>query len=365
MAFFSEADPSFLYAHTFSAEDQERLPYYSELARSCSESPVACQLLSEVREQKRNPMLIFAILRFHALSGHRALTPLYDNFHDFEPSTWARRVLEVLEADPELIRSEYHRSTQTNEPNRSAALVVILGELMALGLDDVHLIDVGCSMGFNLYPDYAELAINSVPRHKGQLVTRSKNGHALKTVLPTIHQRIGIDANPLDSLSDDDVRWLNACIWLEDRERIDRFTYLLEQMPNLPDARRIQGNAVDLIERVVDELDDSAVPVIFHSWVVAYFNEDEQRRWRSEMDKLVARGAVWISFESTFAVQGLELPEPTTIDPNQFSVQLVVALPGQEPRHAGWAHPHARWIELATLTDHKSDDKERHRESDS
>jgi len=292
------------------------------------------------------------------------LALLYHNFHDFEPSTWARRVVDVLEAEPEIIRSEYHRSTQTNEPNRSAALVVILGELLKLGLRDIHFIDVGCSMGFNLYPDFAELAINSKPLHPGQLVTTSKNGQALTTVVPTIHQRIGIDANPLDPQSDDDVRWLNACIWLEDQERIDRFTYLLERMKHLPNSQRIQGNAVDLIDRVVDGLDDSAVPVIFHSWVVAYFSEDEQRRWRREMDRLVAEGAVWISFESTFAVQHLELPEPTTSDPHQFSVQLVVTLPGQKPRHVGWAHPHARWIEL-TLADHEIDAVERHIESES
>jgi hypothetical protein len=40
--------------------------------------------------------------------------------------------------------------------------------------------------------------------------------------LPEIVWRRGIDLNPLDVTNDDDMRWLEACIWPDQVHRIER-----------------------------------------------------------------------------------------------------------------------------------------------
>jgi len=346
VTYFTESDSAFLYKNALNPEDHARLPFYSALAYKLSDSEIACNSLSQVRGTQRNPMLIFAILHFHALTGHSILAELYEKLSSHEPNDWASKVVDVLETEPQLIESELHRSTQTNEPNRTAALAAILDVFLKLGINDIHLIDVGCSMGFNLYPDFADVVVDKEMTNPGQLVTFARSGQTLGFDTPSIHRRIGIDSNPLDPNNKDDVLWIKACLWPEQVERTRRCEELISRMQNWPTSERQKGDANDLISSIVNGLDKSAVPVIFHSWVLAYFGLEEQKLWREQMNALVKNGAAWISFESPYATPGLSLPDPSEKDPNFQDVQLVVALPGEAPKHWGWSHPHARWIEL-------------------
>lgn len=346
MSYFAETDSATLFRLAFNPEDRQRLPYYSALADRLAESETACHLLTQVRATQRNPMLVFAALHYHALAGHPELSPLYANLRDWVPADWASTVIAVLEKNPSLIAGELRRSTQTNEPNRTAALAAVLGRIKHHGIRDIHLIDVGSSMGFNLYPDYAEIVVDQATTNAGQLVTSSRGGSTLSFDTPTIHQRIGIDLNPLDPTNPDDVLWIRACLWPEQEERSRRCEEILRRMRQWPFSERRHGDANDIIESVAASLPPGPTPVVFHSWVLAYFSEADQQRWRQHVDELVRQGAIWVSFESPYATSGLSLPAPTTNDPDLGDAQLVVALPGASPEHWGWAHPHARWVQL-------------------
>jgi hypothetical protein len=347
VSYFNEAESAFLYKNSFSPEDQRGLPFYGSLAIALSDSFVACELLSEIRQTQRNPMLIFAILHYLSLEGVTPFRELYEDHGAYEPEKWAKKVVEALEAKPDLIRQHLHRSTQTNEPNRTAALAAVLDRIRLAGVSDIHLIDVGCSMGLNLYPDFADIIVDGESTNPGQLLTSNRGGSQLGFTTPRIHERVGIDANPLDPDVADDVQWLRACLWLEQVERRFRFEEILFRMKSWPTSTRLRGDAVELIPSTVAGLDSAITPVIFHSWTVAYFSEESQRRWREQMDEFVSRGGIWISFESSYATPGLTLPEPTTPDPDFGDVQLVVSMPRTSPEHWGWSHPHARWIQLA------------------
>ena len=75
------------------------------------------------------------------------------------PSHFARTVRDVVDHDTDLFRRELHRSTQTNEPNRSAVLAAVVGDVATrAGWSTLTLIDVGCSMGLNLFPDLVRRA---------------------------------------------------------------------------------------------------------------------------------------------------------------------------------------------------------------
>jgi hypothetical protein len=338
-------DPAAYYRLSLAPEDRERLPYYSALIDALAQSAIACQLLGEVRPEQRNPMLVLAALHYHALTGDRELDPLYATMTNLSPADFAASVCAVLERRPELVRDQLHRSTQTNEPGRSAVLASVLGELNERGITDVHLIDVGTSMGLNLYPDFYR--INDDDGDGVTLRTEYLDARDASTPMARIHQRIGIDLYPLDPSNPEDVLWLRACLWPEQPERAARFDDVLREMTRWPYATRLQGPALERIDEALDLCTPDAVPVIFHSWVAAYFSPEDQVHWRERIMNHSRNRALWIYLEHPWAVKGLEPPATSAKAPRSGAAQIVVCEVGADPAHWGWAHPHGRWISLS------------------
>ena len=333
------------YRRSFAPEDRERHPRYAALVDALATSELARQLLNEAPLEQRNPMLVLAALHFAALGGDETLAPLYSSIARVEPEIFARAVRRRLEEHPALVRDQLHRMTQTNEPGRSAVLVGVLRELEARAMHDVHLIDVGTSLGLNLYPDFYRVNVTSALDPAALLVEYLSDGGAAGT-LPTVHQRIGIDLNPLDPNSPDDVRWLEACLWPEAPERIDRLHTLVDRMHTWPPATRLTGSALECIDDAVASCSKGATPVIFHSWVAAYFSPDDQVRWRERVLHHVRRGAAWIYLEHPTYVRGLTPPNDVRPSPRSGGSQVVVSEPRREPTSWGWAHAHGRWSAL-------------------
>jgi hypothetical protein len=290
-------------------------------------------------------MLVLAALHYDALRGDEELTPLYNNLSARSPEEFATEVTHALERRPELVRDQLHRATQTNEPGRSAVLATVLSELSRRGVSDVHLIDVGTSMGLNLYPDY--YPINEDAPKGVALILEDLNGNATPTRLPRIHERIGIDLNPLDPSNADDVLWLKACLWPEEPQRTRRIDAVLEQMVLWPKAIRLKGSAVELIDEALELCSPDAVPVIFHSWAATYFTPEDQLHWRERIMSHVQSRALWVYFEQPWGVKGLEPPSASSKSPRAGAVQIVVCEIGKVPAHWGWAHNHGRWVALS------------------
>src|ERR1700691_2380372 len=144
------------YGVSFTREDHGRLPFYSALIIALESDVVAQELLAGVRVEQRNPMLVLASIHLAALRGHPVLAPIY---HDAryglitDPEDAARQVLGAVHAEPDMVRSELHRSTQTNEPGRSAVFQSVIALIAQRGHSSINLIDVGTSAGINLYFD--------------------------------------------------------------------------------------------------------------------------------------------------------------------------------------------------------------------
>ncbi len=341
----SDFDAATYYRLSLAPEDRERLPRYAALVDALGDSRVACELLGEVRAEQRNPMLVLAALHYHALLGDDVLAPLYANVSKREPEDFAREVVRALEARPELVRDQLHRSTQTNEPGRSAVLASVLRALHQRGVNDIHLIDVGTSMGLNLYPDMYR--VNEEGGDGINLAMHDVNENVPRDDLPRIHQRIGIDLNPLDPRNPDDVLWLRACLWPEQPERNARFERVLDELNSWPRAIRLQGSALERIDEALSMCSLDATPVVFHSWAVAYFSDVDQRRWREIMLAHVAARAIWVYFEHPWSVKALDPPTYAATSPHAGGTQVVVCEQGGVPAHWGWAHPHGRWLAMS------------------
>ncbi|ONI64129.1 hypothetical protein ALI44B_06025 [Leifsonia sp. ALI-44-B] len=127
-----------------------RSPLYVAWAEGVAADDEVLALLGELPPEKRQPNLLFACARWcGAADGMRAASPVdadvgatsYAAFREFVLSNWSRVSGEMR-----------MRSTQTNEPGRTASILALLAQIDAAE-GPLALIEVGASAGLCLYPD--------------------------------------------------------------------------------------------------------------------------------------------------------------------------------------------------------------------
>jgi hypothetical protein len=111
--------------------------------------------------------------------------------------------------------------------------------------------------------------------------------------LPEIVWRRGIDLNPLDVTNDEDMRWLEACIWPDQVHRIERLRAAIDVAREDPPAL-VRGNLLDITAQIVGEAPQGATLVIFHCAVLAYLSPDDRHRFA---DTVAQMPATWLSNE--------------------------------------------------------------------
>jgi hypothetical protein len=336
------------YHYSFTAEDHQRLPFYSALMVGLENDLAAQVLLAGVRVEQRNPMLVLAALHLAALRGQPVLAPIYRAAREgtlSDPEDAARQVLDVVNGEPELVGAQLHRSTQTNEPCRSAVFQAVIALIARDGHPSINLIDVGTSAGLNLYFDQYPVreTDNGNPL---TLVCRDETPVDRSLPLPNVHSRVGIDPSPLDLTNDDDRLWLEACLWPEEPRRLARLDAIIAQRSSWPETTVLRGTSAERLDDGVALGDPSLLTVVLNSYVVAYFSEADQTAFFHDMVERCARGNVaWISLESPFMVK---FPTTSTKSDSarKGSTEVLVTLPGSTPRQWGWCHHHGLWLEL-------------------
>ncbi|MGB8198050.1 MAG: DUF2332 domain-containing protein [Acidimicrobiales bacterium] len=336
------------YHFSFTPEDHQRLPFYSALMIELESDHVAQELLAGVRVEQRNPMLVLATLHLAALRGHRVLGPIYSDARHgrlSDPAAAAREVIRVLNAEPALVRDELHRSTQTNEPGRSAVFQAVIALIGARGYSTINLIDVGTSAGINLHFDQFPVRASD-DDNPLTLVCRDETPVDRSRSLPKVLTRVGIDPSPLDLSVDDDRLWLEACLWPEEPRRLDRLDAIIAHRPSWPPTTVLRGTAAERLDDAFALGTPDTLTVVLNSYVVAYFPEADQRAYFDDMSGRCANGDVaWISLESPFMVEW-----PTSVRTSDGAksgaTQVLVTLPGGTPSDWGWCHHHGLWTRL-------------------
>jgi hypothetical protein len=134
---------------------------------------------------------------------------------------------------------------------------------------------------------------------------------------------------PLDVRDDDDMRWLEACVWADDALRAERLAAAI-RVARLDPPRMVRASALDF------DIPEGNV-VLMHSWVAAYLSQDEQRTLRR---RIVESGATWIYAEEPSWVPGLDPPGPT----DTGATALVITRPGRPAERLADLQPHGRWM---------------------
>ncbi|HVB51931.1 MAG TPA: DUF2332 domain-containing protein [Acidimicrobiales bacterium] len=342
-------DARMRYHFALAPEDYERLPFYSALLHLLENDALALELLAGVRVEQRNPMLILATLQFVALGGHEVLGPLYEEARHAQLGDCdeaARRVLEVMHETPELVGNELWRSTQTNEPGRSAVLQAVISDLVAEVTSAVNVIEVGTSAGINLCFDQFPVRAKD-DGNPLTLICEDLTPIDRSRAMPKVASRVGIDPHPLDLASEDDRRWLKACLWPEERRRHERFDAIVEARPSWPNATILTGSALERMNDAFALKASNELTIVFNTWVVFYFTPEERTNYFNELiARCATNNVAWISIESTLVtLPGVEVDEEAR---HRGASQIVVTRPGSSPTRWGWCHAHGRWLEQTT-----------------
>jgi hypothetical protein len=153
--------------------------------------------------------------------------------------------------------------------------------------------------------------------------------------LPEVAWRAGIDLEPVDLDDPDAVGWLEALVWPEEQDRLERLRAAIEIAQEEP-PRIVRGNLLERLRDVAAEAPPDATLVVFHTVVLAYLSTPERLRFRQEVR---ATRAEWISTEGAGVVPGLPLPPDTPVDPSY----LVIGTNGH--RSIAFCDGHGRWLQ--------------------
>ena len=161
-----------------------------------------------------------------------------------------------------LARFAAEHPVQTNEVGRARPL---LRGLDAVGRERIDLLELGTAAGLLLCLDRYGYP------HEGRF---------------EIVRRRGIDINPIDVTTDDGARLLEAFVWPDQTERIERLRAAIEIVRQDP-PELIAGDYVELVSELVDE------DTVVMSCVTTMYLADD--RYDELVEKL--RGVTWLSLE--------------------------------------------------------------------
>ena len=257
----------------------------------------------EFRAYYERPLLLFAALRSDAL-GDGPSHPLHAGLRDVAPdldSVTESAVRSALDAARTgLWTTLALRRVQTNDTSR--ALVWLWPALLA-GCSDgkrpVLLVDVGCSAGLNLIGD----ALPSPWTVMG-------GGPLAVARRPKVVGRFGLDERPLDVGRADDARWLHACIWPGETDRlkrldasIARFIEARERAERIEILRRDAIAAPAFVRTTAASAPANTLTIVYQTMMSGYLDAPTREAFESGLDQLVVGSppgtVLWADLEVT------------------------------------------------------------------
>ncbi|WP_294262332.1 DUF2332 domain-containing protein [uncultured Sphingomonas sp.] len=227
---------------------------------------------------------------------------------------------------------------QTNEPGRSAALM--LGLMLAARTfgQPLELLEIGSSAGLNLLIGrYAYDLGGTLVGPPSPVTLRPEwRGAPPESVAVTVASTRGVDIAPLDLTDHADADRLRAYVWADHPDRDERLDAAIAMFAADPPLLE-RGDAADWVEtRLAEPQPAGHTRVLMHSVVWQYLGPERQRRIAEALDAAGKRAApdrplAWVRLEP---------------DRDLARHQVHATLwPGGETHHLAASHPHGRWIE--------------------
>jgi hypothetical protein len=302
-----------VYAEFAAREAHGLSPSYERLSIAVSRDEEMLGLLGRLPPAKRQPNLLFGVVRF--LGG-----PVGD------PAAFLRFAVQNWPVIEEQMRA---RATQTNEPGRCAVLLPVLAALP----QPLALLDVGASAGLCLYPDRYSYRYGDRRIGAGDpLLDCAATGMELPARLPEVAWRAGLDLNPLDVTDPADLRWLDALIWPEHAHRRARLRAAAARAAADPPLL-VRGDLVDALPALAARAPAAATLVVFHTSVLYQVPPPRRDAFVAAVRALPGH---WIANETPDVLALPGLPAPP-----DGSLQNVLSLDGTP---LAWNRSHGQAI---------------------
>ena len=248
-----------------------------------------------------------------------------------------------------------HRQTQTHEVRRAAVIATAFASLREeIAGRPVALLDVGAAAGLNLMLDQYGYQVGdeqlSAAAPGAPVLRTLSRGAKPPTLAPrplNIAARLGLDTDPLDVLDEDAMRWLRACIWPEELERVA----LLDQATGFARARapRVEkGDAVRDLLRAVATLPNDLPLCVMHTIMLAYLDDAGRASFAQTLGSIAAtRETYWVSLEAFNASPATALADDAARASRRGDALLSVGRwrGGWEHTLVAFASMHGLWVE--------------------
>jgi hypothetical protein len=292
-----------VYRHFGEVDAAETSPLYERVAVALSESEEALRAIEAAPARKRHPTVILAALHDLALAGRAPALAAAYAAADADAAAGAA-IDTLLRMTDSVVAIAVRRQTRTFETGRCAVLYPAVAE--AAHRVDAHavgLIDVGSSAGLNLHVDrvgitYSDGRSLGDPSSPVQLSSSIVGDRPVPArAVPEVVARVGVDLDPVDMTDADDVRWLRACLWPDQRERVERLDAEMALAATDPPLL-LHGDAVEVLPDAVARVPADALPVVTTTWAVSRFPLERRLRFLHRLDEAAAgRAVAWVSAE--------------------------------------------------------------------
>ncbi|GAB2974459.1 DUF2332 domain-containing protein [Amycolatopsis acidiphila] len=283
-------------------------PLYEHLTTNAAEDDEVAGLLTAAPDDTAGaPLLLAAAHRLvqadpiHPLSRYY---PSLGGFDGVDGGTWPLFREFLLERADKVRAIVAERHTETNEVSRAAGLfpAVALAAKQAGG--KVALLEVGCSAGLLLgldkfgyrYQCDGGEQILAGPA-KAAVGLHCALGLGSGAVLPKVPKKVavaakvGLDTSPIDVSDEDELAWMEACVWADQLDRIRLLrAAAAAQRKDTPEL--VEGDAVDDLAAAAARTGDLPL-VVLTSRVLNHVAEQRRGEFVEGLAKLAADRPVW------------------------------------------------------------------------
>ena len=292
-----------MYRHFGEVDAAETSPLYERVAVALSESREALRAIEAAPARKRHPTVILAAL--HDLALARRAPALAAAYAAADGDAAAGAAIDtLLRMTDSVVAIAARRKTRASETGRCAVLYPAIAEAARrAGANAVGLIDVGCSAGLNLNVDRVGIRYSNGqslgdPSSPVQMSSSIVGARPIPTrEMPEVVARVGVDLDPVDVTDADDARWLRACLWPDQPERIARLEAEMGLAATAPPLL-LRGDAVEVLPDAFAHVPADALPVVTTTWALSRFSLESRLRFLHRLDEAATgRAVAWVSVE--------------------------------------------------------------------
>lgn len=281
----------------FSEECKGKCRLYELLSIQISNDRELLQLSSYAPMNQPIPNLLFAAVHYLLLKGKvHELKDFYKSIVAFPKNAdhcfpYFKRF--CTQYRHEIISLLRQKLVQTNEVSRCVYLYPIFCNIYEKMNKPLALIELGTSAGLQLLWDQYRYSYGTETVYGNQSsnvhlradIKGKKRPPFLLMNSPPIFSRIGIDLHVNDLNVQEDYLWLQALIWPSETKRRQLFIRAAKIVRQDP-PHLVEGDGIDLLDSIVEEVDERAIPCVFHTHVANQSTPQMQQKLLADIDQI-------------------------------------------------------------------------------